>query len=88
MIPIKIERREPVMKWIPVTERLPEEEEEVLICDPYGFIYIAEYEAFPEERWRWVETVEYRPIKGVKAWMPLPEPWKEEKDEGNPNKSE
>ena len=77
MIPIKIERREPVMRWIPVTERLPEEGVEVLVTH-WGFLYIAKYEVFSDGVGRWSECVEGRLIDEVTAWMPLPEPWKGE----------
>ena len=33
MIEIPIERREPVMRWIPCSERLPELDDEVLVTE-------------------------------------------------------
>lgn len=78
MIPIKIERREPVMKWIPVSECLPGEGKQVLVCDDGGFIYTAEGETRSDGEWQWYESVEYRPMDDVVAWMPLPEPYKGE----------
>lgn len=68
---------ERVGKWIPVTERLPEGDKEVLVTSDWGFLYIAEYEVFSDGVGRWSETVEGRFID-VTAWMPLPEPYKEE----------
>jgi len=66
------------VKWIPVTERLPEEGKQVLVCDDGGFIYTAEGETRSDGEWQWYESVEYRPMDDVVAWMPLPEPWKGE----------
>lgn len=65
-------------RWIPVSERLPEEGKQVLVCDDGGFIYTAEYEVSSDGEPRWYESVEYRPMDDVMAWMPLPKPWKGE----------
>ena len=69
------------VKWIPVTEGLPEEGKDVLVCDAYGFIYTAECEVISDDEWldwQWYESVEYMPKDDVVAWMPLPEPWEGE----------
>lgn len=65
-------------QWILCSERLPEYCKEVLAVTSIGGIYVAKYEAFDTE---WHETVEYRRLLGVSAWMPLPEPYKEERKE-------
>ena len=52
-------------RWIPVTERLPEEDGRYLITGKRGTVYSLEYE---DERW-------YGGIQPI-AWMPLPEPYK------------
>lgn len=72
-----------VPKWIPVTERLPDESEPVL-----AFIRWSDYEDneicygqyIKNGRFRLMHYVEGELIKGyeVEAWMPLPEPPKEE----------
>ena len=63
-------------KWIPVKERMPDDEGFYLVSADYGnFI-------------PWIaEMVDFRGVKGfsnsvvsptIGAWMPLPEPWKKE----------
>lgn len=69
-----------VGKWIPVSEGLPEEGKQVLVCDDGGFIYTAESETRSDGELQWYESAEYRPTDDVVAWMPLPEPWKGEED--------
>lgn len=58
-----------IPRWIPVTERLPEEHEEVLTYDSvFGITFDSQHNG----KWR----------KHPVAWMPLPEPYKEgEQDE-------
>ena len=65
-----LEKPEP--HWTPVTERLPEAGESVLICDAYGDIYLGHRANYGY----------YFPdfcgdkIKDVRAWCELPEPFK------------
>ena len=58
-----------IQKWIPVTERLPEEDGEYLVyCGEYDGICIIYHEILKtKSKWRskW---------KDVTHWMPLPEP--------------
>jgi hypothetical protein len=62
----------PEPHWIPVTVRLPEVGESVLICDAYGDICIGHrtmggyyFPDFCDDK-----------IKDVRAWCELPEPYK------------
>ena len=68
-------------QWIPVTERLPEEETDVLVCNANGEIQISSgsYSTEMKDCFIWY-TTGWRFGKVV-AWMPLPEPWKGESDE-------
>lgn len=82
MIEIPIKRREPVMKWIPVSERLPkpvalsQKREWFITSNQYGGVTLTcyEFEASPfKEGWQTDMT--------ILAWMPLPKPWKGEEDD-------
>lgn len=58
-------------RWIPVSERLPEERQEILATttdNAWGDVVI-------------IRTYYKEMHKSVIAWMPLPEPWKGEKNE-------
>ena len=61
----------PEQRWIPCSERLPDEKKEVLISAENG-LYIAELEIINGREY-WSEVMEYRYIENVEAWMPLPE---------------
>lgn len=72
-----------VQRWIPVTERLPEDEFEVLAKTEYGGQVVAIYDSEHKEWQNWSD--EYREYYGfcgymgkVTHWMPLPEPPEEE----------
>lgn len=65
-------------RWIPVTERMPEENIPILL----GVRFKDDFKYFVTTR------VDYnywtglgRDIRGKLAWMPLPEPWRGEKDD-------
>ena len=69
----------PYSRWIPVTERLPEEGESVLV---FGYWH----EKFqplmcylsPHRKGEWFTTVAGQQVYTVTHWMPLPEPPKGE----------
>ena len=70
-----IEFKDPVFEaekksgWIPCSERLPEEQVNVLFCDVDADIYVG-----IRYRGRWWAG-EDDPIKNVVAWMELPKPY-------------
>ena len=66
----------PVVRWIPVTERLPELHTKVMCCGVKGGRFIAELSEWGNGILYWTK----RDGKGcptVTHWMPLPEPPKE-----------
>lgn len=63
--------------WIPVSERLPEKEGKYLVTTFGGGMYDVDTSHFFIWEDGETEWGEY----GVEAWMPLPEPYKEESEE-------
>ena len=92
MIEIPIERKEPVMRWIPCSERLPEEDTSVLVTVYFMgskwnayiksncYVDIASYIGG-----EWLSYMdEYKILRNrhkVVAWMPRPEPYREGSEE-------
>ena len=72
---------EPEPKWIPCSERLPEEDGQYLITvkykhvDGYNDIY-AEHGEWYDEKWDMFCFGHCGEVEGILAWMPLPEPYK------------
>lgn len=64
-----------IPRWIPVTERLPEEAGQYLVSGKYanedGEVWICKFARL--YNWGWCNKAE-RPV--VQAWMPFPEPYK------------
>ena len=63
-----------VGKWIPVSERLPEEEGHYLVTDDSGGEKWVDSSVFLRSD----DGSVYWDFVNVTAWMPLPEPWKGE----------
>lgn len=66
-------------KWIPVTERLPEDRQSVLVHRDDGGIFIFEYFTTSPTDECWIDDhLNVYSAYSVTHWMPLPEPPKEE----------
>lgn len=63
-------------RWISVKERMPKEEEDVLICNRNGKIEVSCGSVFDDGTWEWYTSGWH--FGEVVAWMELPEPYKEE----------
>ncbi len=57
-------------EWIPVSERLPEEDTDVLITNGIG-IYVGWIDV---DRNKWL--TDHNTMDSIVAWMPLPQPYK------------
>ena len=74
---------EPEQRWIPCSERLPEDVEigeeypTVIFCTKDD-VYVGFYEYYFGGKW-W--TAEGYTVDNVIAWMPLPEPYGERREE-------
>lgn len=76
-----------VGRWIPVSERLPEEDGQYLITvkykhvnDSYEDVY-AEHGEWYNGRWDMFLFGHCGEVEDIIAWMPLPEPYKAESEE-------
>lgn len=63
-------------RWVPVTESLPNDGEDVLVCYPYGLVMIDRFYLCPDGSW----FFEFDGDEEVIAWTPLPAPYKEPSD--------
>ena len=71
-------REQEERRWIPVTERLPENiaNRVLVVCERSNGVFYAHY-----EKPFWINLETDKPfISTVTHWIPLPEPPKEEKD--------
>lgn len=68
---------QPEQRWIPCEKRMPEDSKSVLFCDIDGDIMIG-YHIKGRPKTHFTENGSWEDIKNVRAWMPLPEPFKEE----------
>ena len=66
-------------RWIPVSERLPEEHKEVLTCGLGGYIEIQSFEDSYDGYWE-NKNGDWSDLDEIIAWMPLPQPYKEESE--------
>lgn len=74
---VAINGSELMPKWIPCEERLPENESEILVTDANGHIRHAFYDAECDWFGTYEESMTIRAI----AWMPLPEPYRGERED-------
>lgn len=68
----------PANRWIPCSERLPENRERVLVCFRSGTVHIAVWYGDYDEKGAWKVTSQF-PTKlyrtdTIPKWMPMPEP--------------
>jgi len=71
---------EPSMKWLSVNDALPENAKDVLVTDG-GDVFIGWYDnANGRYEWRSNDSRFYPASHPIKAWMPLPELYKESED--------
>lgn len=72
-------------RWIPVSERLPEDYKTVIASVEYGYV-CPEARYSKEEGWQWAYesgTDYWQEIEcDVVAWMPLPKPYEPKEREG------
>ena len=71
--------KQDAMKWIPVTERLPEENDDVLCYRGNHIGVLMDVYTYKGDN-KWEDSYgywNYTDIEGITHWMPLPQPPKE-----------
>ena len=69
-------------KWIPVSERLPEEGQTVIASTKYGVYPEARYTKEYGWEWAYEAGADYwKELDGVTAWIPLPERYEPQESE-------
>lgn len=58
-------------RWVPVTERLPEQGNYVLVHDKWEIQWVA-FRTGPENDWVWLAGRGHEPLVGITHWQPLP----------------
>jgi len=70
--------------WIPITERLPEENKTVIASTSYGVYPETRYTKENGWEWAYESGADYWvELATVTAWMPLPKPYKESEEVTN-----
>ena len=69
---------QPKTGWIPCSERLPEKNIEVLVTTKWDNITIGEM--LSDNDWLIYEGTTYADNDDIKAWMPLPQSYKEDEE--------
>ena len=72
---------QPEQQWTPCSERLPEEESEVLVTTSWNDVCKAWYS---NGKWR-AEFINEYDDGEILAWMPLPEPYQKQGDQNGKN---
>lgn len=73
---------QPISRWIPVKEKLPEDEQNVLFSTKTGRVYCGKYYDDDSANQWYSDSDKQRAWNNVvNAWMPLPEPYTEEREE-------
>ena len=73
----------PQPKWIPVSERLPEDEQEILFSTKTGRVHSGKYHDDDSVNQWYSHKDKCRAWNNViTAWMPLPAPYKAERGDG------
>lgn len=73
---LEVDRAESDERWIPVSERFPDIDEQVLVDDGVGrFVAWKTIDGWDSNDRSYIPTI------SIKAWMPLPQPYKAESEE-------